>query len=88
MTGNDRCLTPFSRPVRPFHALEKGLNRSDGNGSWCGSGTLRLFAASVKVTSLQTRTVRTPGHRKIDRADSYTTRWDSLGRGCCLLRCE
>jgi len=27
---------------------------------------LRLFAASVKVTSLQARTVRAPVHRKID----------------------
>ncbi len=70
MTGIDRCLTPFSRPARPFSALERGQNRSDGNGSRFGSGTLRLFAASVKVTWSQVATVRTPGHGKIDRVDT------------------
>ncbi len=44
MTGNDRCLTPFRRPVRPFAALDEG-QKSAGVG---GYGTLRPIEASVK----------------------------------------
>ena len=44
MTGNDRCLTPFRRPTRPFPALDE-VQKSAGVG---GYGTLRPIEASVK----------------------------------------
>ena len=49
MTVNDRCLTPFRRPIRPFPALGGGLDERFQRRLLFGCGTLRLMAASVKV---------------------------------------